>query len=137
MPETQIRRPSLGPRCPRGRVAAGATRRQTCMQWLRWQAIMPVLLDNRFNTTSFSDCQLCGPFGAMCLVHDPMAQIIVAGQRADGRKGGCNVGDFDFVSGDFWFWCLAGGKEPEVVGFQIEQSRRLGSSIAELKTQLD
>jgi hypothetical protein len=29
-------------------------------------------------------------FVAMGLVHDPEALVVVAGQRADGRKGGCN-----------------------------------------------
>lgn len=73
----------------------------------------------------------------MGLTHDPMTQVVVADQRPDGHKDGCNVGDFGFVSGDFWFWRLAGGKEPEAVGVRIEQSRLLRRCIAELETQLD
>jgi len=136
MSETQIRRPALGPVAPGAGFTAGATRRQTC-DWLQWQAVMPVFLDDRFNPACLGDCQLSGPFGAMCQAHDSMAQIVVAGQRPDGHKSGCNVGDFDLVSGCIWCRRLAGGKEPQDVGVQIEQSRRLRRSITELKTQLD
>ena len=73
----------------------------------------------------FADGQLSGAFGTLGGIHDLVAQLVVANFVAHICQSFCDVCLFDFASRRRSGGRLFGRREPQSVGIELEQSRRL------------
>src|SRR3974390_2266760 len=87
--------------------------------------------------TGFADGQLSSSFGTFGGIHDLVAQLVVVRLVAHVRQGLCDVRLFYFASRRRSGGRLLGRREPERVGIELEQPRRLRSRIAKLEAKLD
>ena len=81
--------------------------------------------------------QLCGAFGTFGERHDLLAQLVVTCFAAEVCQSLGDVGSFHLATRGSNCRRLAGRREPQRIGIEIEQARRLRSGVAELETQLD
>jgi len=80
---TQIRRPSLGPRSPRGRVAPPRPGRK--IEKLYQQVVVAVSLDDPTLPAGVGNSQLRCAFGTVRKIHDLVTQAVIAHLPAEPR----------------------------------------------------
>lgn len=83
------------------------------------------------------DGQLCGAFGTLGERHNVLAQLVVARCAAEVRQSLGDVDCFDFTPRESGWLRLAGPREPQRIGIEVEQAWRLRSGVTELEAQLD
>src|ERR1700733_12311365 len=132
------RRPSLGPCSPQGRVCGGATQPQIRRTLeLERQTILAIVVNDGALFTSFADSQLRRTLGTLSLLHDLVAQLTVAEPSASSAESLSNMGWIRLVAGPPGSdGHRADTGKPETLRIELQRSRRLGRTVAELKAQL-
>src|SRR5271165_7000532 len=98
---------------------------------------MAVNLNNRTLAACFSDRQLGGTFGTLGLLHDLLAELVVASLPSQTRQRLSHVLPVDFLARDR----CPGGRRPsggkaQRLRIKLQQARLRGRGVAKLETQL-
>ena len=86
---------------------------------------------------SLGNRQLGGAFGTLRESHDLFAQLVVARFAAKIGERLSHIGPLDLAPRRSECWQRTGGREPQRLRIEFEQSWRLWSGIAELEAELD
>jgi len=87
--------------------------------------------------TSFADGQLRRALGTLGLLHDLLPQLTIAEPSASSAESLSNLGWIRFVAAPpGGVGHRADSGKPETLRIELQRSRRLGRTVAELKAQL-